>query len=117
MDEIKQEPTVSEQFDQKDIEDNKVMAAIGYIGILCLVPLLGGKNSPYCQFHGKQGLVLLIAWIAVFFLNVIPLLGWVLWYLASIILVIVSIIGIIKAYKGEKLELPVLADFAKKIKI
>jgi len=117
MDQQNQTHSSAPNFDVKDINENKVMAAIGYVGILCFVPLLGQKDSPYCQFHGRQGLVLLIVWVAAFFLNIIPLLGWILWYFASIILGIISIIGIIKAYKGEKWELPFLAEFARKIKI
>ncbi len=53
------EPTV----DQKDVEENKIMAVIAYFGILCLIPLLAKKDSPYAQFHAKQGLVLFITGI------------------------------------------------------
>jgi hypothetical protein len=44
----------------KDAEDNRVMAAIGYLGILFLVPLLVKKDSPFAQFHAKQGLALFV---------------------------------------------------------
>jgi len=104
-------------FDVKDIEDNKLVSALGYIGILCLLPLLLKKNSPYAQFHGKQGLVLFIAEIIVFFVNVIPFLGWLIWFVASIAILLMSIMGILKAWKGEAWELPILAGYAKKIKL
>ena len=54
----------------KQIDENKVIAAIGYFGILCLLPLILKKDSPFAQFHGKQGLVLLIAFVLLWGVNV-----------------------------------------------
>ena len=42
----------------KEIEDGKIWAFIGYWWILFLVPLLGKKDNKFALFHGKQGLVL-----------------------------------------------------------
>ena len=41
--------------DPREVEANKVLAAISYLGLLCLVPLFLKKSSPYVQFHAKQG--------------------------------------------------------------
>ncbi|EKD47008.1 MAG: hypothetical protein ACD_66C00259G0004, partial [uncultured bacterium] len=46
--------------DKKDIEDNKVLAALSYIFILCFVPLLLARDSKFAQYHAKQGLVLFV---------------------------------------------------------
>lgn len=46
-----------------DVESNKAMAVLSYLGILVLVPLLGAKNSPFARFHTNQGLILCIATI------------------------------------------------------
>ncbi len=97
-------------FDQKDIEDNKVVAAIGYLWILFLVPLLLKKESPFAQFHAKQGLVLCIAAIV---FSVIPFLGW----LANLALFVVAIMAIIKTLSGEAWEIPFVKDMVKKINI
>src|SRR3989339_630004 len=43
---------------EQDVEENKTVAALSYAWILCLVPLLGKRNSKFAQFHAKQGLVL-----------------------------------------------------------
>lgn len=48
-------------FDPGDIEQNKVMALLSYLGILVLVPLLAAKELRFARFHANQGLVLLIA--------------------------------------------------------
>jgi len=100
-----------------DVDENKLLAAIGYIGILCLVPLLGKKDSKFAQFHGKQGLVLCIAWVINFFVGLIPIIGWLVAFVGTIALLVLSILGIIKALAGEFWEMPYLAEYAKKINL
>lgn len=112
--------TNSEQpksMDPKDIVDNKLFAAIGYLGVFCLVPLFLKKDSPYAQFHGRQALVLFIAEIIVSFVNIIPFLGQLIWFFGSIVFLIVSVVGIIKAWQGECWEIPYISGYAKKISL
>lgn len=97
-------------FDQKDIADNKFIAALSYLGILFLVPLLVKKDSPFAQFHAKQGLVLCIAF---FVFSFIPFLGW----LVNLFLLVVVIIALIKTLSGEAWELPLVKDVVKKLNI
>ena len=104
-------------FDPKDIEKNKVLAAVGYLGILCFVPLLLAKDSKYAKFHGKQGLILFIAEVIVTFVNVLPLIGQVIWLIAFIYFIVMTITGIVKALNGEKWELPILGQYTDKINI
>jgi len=108
---------MSPDFDPRDIEENKVVAAIGYIFILCLVPLLGKKDSAFAQFHGKQALVLTIAWFMIFVVGIIPILGWLVFFFGSIILTVLSVMGIINALAGKYWEIPVVSEYAKKIKL
>jgi fumarate reductase subunit D len=103
--------------DPKDVADNKVVAALGYLGILCLIPLLVKKDSQYAQFHGKQGLVLFIAEVIISFINVIPVLGQLIWFFAVVGFIMVSVIGVLKTLKGEWWKIPVLYDYSKKINI
>lgn len=97
-------------FDQKDIADNKFIAALSYLGILFLVPLLVKKESPFAQFHAKQGLVLCIAF---FVFSFIPFLGW----MVNLFLLVVVIIALIKTLSGEAWELPFVKDVVKKLNI
>ena len=108
-----QEPTNT----NNDIEENKVIAAIGYLGILCLIPLLAKKDSAFAQYHGKQGLVLLIAWVAVNLLWMIPLLGWMLVPVGHFVAFILMIVGIVNAVNGDTKELPWIGQFAKHINL
>jgi len=97
-------------------QEERLFAAVGYLGILCLVPLLLKKNSAFCQFHGKQGLVLLIAWVALSFANIVPILGQLAWMIGSLIILILVIMGIVNALNGKMWEMPVLGKYAKMIK-
>lgn len=105
--------SVIHKSDKKDFEDNKFLAVVGYLGILCLIPLLAKKDSPYAQYHGKQGLVLCILWVITWLIGWFPLVGWAL----CIAAIILTIIGIQNAWSGKLEELPVIGKYAEKIKL
>lgn len=98
-----------------DIEKNKAMAIVGYIiPILFFIPLISdAKNSPFAKFHANQQLNLLLAAVIVNIVGgVIPFIGWfIILPLGSIFLIIVAIMGIINASKGEMKELPLIGSF------
>jgi len=95
------------------------MAVFAYLWILIIVPFLtDSKNDPFVKYHLKQGLVLIIFEVVGWFLNMvltwIPIIGslimW-LWWLASLVLVI---IGIINVVNGREKELPYIGQYAKR---
>lgn len=95
--------------DSKDVEENKIWAAISYIGILSIVVLLVKKDSAFAKFHAKQGAVLFVAG----FLSAIPVVGWAV----GIVVLILAVMGIINAASGKMWKLPVLGDLAAKINL
>ena len=103
--------------DMKDVEENKVMAILSYLGILCLIPLLAKKDSPFAQYHAKQGLVLLLIWLAIAVVAWVPVIGWAIGFFGPIILLILSILGIVNVVIGKMVEIPVVGQFAKQIKL
>jgi uncharacterized membrane protein len=112
--EVPQQPV--ETNDAKDVESNKAMAIIGYVlPILFFIPLVtDAKNSPFAKFHANQQLNLLLAAIAVNVVGtIIPILGWfIILPLGSLALIVIAIIGIINAAKGEKKALPLIGGFS-----
>ena len=104
-------------YTKEDIENNKFIAALSYFGLLVLIPLLAKRDSPYCQFHAKQGLVLLIAWVLLSFISVIPILGWIVGILGSIFLFVLFIIGLVNSLGGEAKELPAIGQFGDKFNL
>jgi len=101
----------------KKEEDNKIITILSYLWVLCLIPLLTKKSDEFVFFHAKQGLVLFIVEIVTTFVAYIPLLGWIIAPIASLIWLVLSIIGIINVLGGNKKELPILGKYADKIKI
>ncbi|MFA6027725.1 MAG: hypothetical protein WC752_02265 [Patescibacteria group bacterium] len=101
------ENKVEEKFDAKDVEENKAIACLSYIGILFLIPLLAKKESKFCQANAKQGMALFICEVI---LAIIPYLGW----LAELALIVVAIICIINTLQGKLWQIPGLYNLSKK---
>ena len=92
---------------------NVGMAVVAYI--IFFVPLLtDSKNDPFVKFHVKQGLVLLLGWVAGMIVSMIPVLGWILAPFIGIFFLILFIIGIINALGGKEKQLPLIGQFASK---
>jgi len=103
-------PAAAPGVDPADASSNKVMAVLAYLGILVLVPLLAAKESKFARFHTNQGLILLICSIVSFFIGKVPSIAFISWIL-NIAILILAIIGIINAVKGETKELPLVGKF------
>lgn len=97
-------------------QTEKFISAIGYLGVLCLVPLLLERNSAFARHHGKQGLTLLIAWMVLWIGNIIPVLGQIVWVIGSVVFIILIILGMVNAFAGRMWEMPVLGLYAKRFK-
>lgn len=117
MEEMKQEATMEQKtWDPKDVEANKAISVLSYIGILFLIPMLAKKDSAYAQFHAKQGLVLFIFGIIVGVVAIIPFIGWIIGFIAWIFILVCIIMGIVNALSGKAKELPLIGQFAKNFK-
>ncbi|MDE5994263.1 MAG: zinc-ribbon domain-containing protein [Oscillospiraceae bacterium] len=104
----------------QDTENNKAMAAISYLGVLALIPLFAAKESPFARFHCNQGLILLIANVALAILkqvnssliySISSILGGIVgigFNSVSICIWVFAMRGLIAALKGEKKELPLI---------
>jgi len=127
MPEEKKEPTSAKATEgkektasPKDVEENKVIAAIGYLGILFLVPLLAKKDSPFAQYHAKQGMVLFIAMIVAqlgWIIYWVPILGWLVAMIVYIFLFVCLIMGLVNALGGKMSPLPLFGKWGESIKI
>ncbi len=113
-----------QQFHPQDIENNKVMAVLAYLGVLVFVPMFAAKESKFAHYHVNQGLVLFIAEVAYAILyailsSILLAISWRLYVitriigLLSLVFLVLSILGIVNALNGKAKELPVIG----KIKI
>lgn len=89
---------------EEDIQANKGIAILSYIGIFFLIPMLARKDSAFCRYHANQGLVLFILEviinIATYFVSLVGILG--------IVTLVFAIMGIINCAKGQVKPLPLI---------
>jgi uncharacterized membrane protein len=104
--------------------DRTLMLVLSYLGILALIPLITKKEDPDIQWHAKNGLAITVAWVvfwiaytiiqyampssiacAMSAVGCVLSLGWL----------VVTIMAIMKALKGQRLRVPVVSDFADKM--
>src|SRR3989344_2121069 len=97
-------PLTPEQ--RADIEKNKDVAAMSYLWILSVAVLYARRDSPFIQYHARQGLWLFLVSIPVW---LIPVAGR---YLEFFVLA-GMIIGFINAAQGRMHDLPVIGQLAK----
>lgn len=105
----------TDKMDAKDIEENKVMGVLAYIGILVLIPIIAAPKSKFARFHSNQGLLLMIIEIVcgVLFglLGLIPTIGWIFYTvngLVDLCCLFLLVIGIINVSRGKARVLPII---------
>ncbi|MCL2109758.1 MAG: hypothetical protein FWH20_10485 [Oscillospiraceae bacterium] len=100
-------------FDPADIEANKGMALLSYVGILFVIPLFAIPQSKYARFHVNQGIILMLVWVALSVLNlpfqvISAFIHFNPFGFLYIIPFIYMVIGIINALSGKAAELPII---------
>ena len=71
-------PPLGKGYDGRDLtSEEKTYSAIGYFGVMCLLPLLARRDSEYCQHHARQGIIFALGFMileAITKIGIIP--GW-----------------------------------------
>lgn len=112
--------------DPNDVAQNRGISVLSYLGPLVFIPLFARKNSPYAQFHAKQGVTMFAFWVAAAILNsllglirvtrvgILTVYTTIPWYISilrygiSAFVTVLAIIGIVNAAKGQAKELPII---------
>lgn len=87
---------------------HKIMAALSYIGILVLIPLIFGRKVGFIEYHARQGVALLGLWVIGIFSFYIPFLPWAV----VIFILIESIVGIVHVFTHREKHLPIIGRAA-----
>ena len=123
----------TKEYEKKDIEENKGLAVLSYLGPLVLIPYLVDKKSKFVNYHKKQGLNLFVleaifGFIAYILTSIVQVskmctflnnvkfeCGQVVpWWinvpidLIELMFGVLSIVGLIYACQGKAKELPIL---------
>lgn len=108
-------------FDAEDTKNNKAVAALSYLFILFLVPLLLRRKSYFSRMHAKQGLAVFVLEIMIFVLSpllyAIPYLGAFFVWLFCFVSIILCVWGVERALNEKILVVPVLGRYFGRIKI
>ena len=86
---------------------NKLLAALSYVSILFLIPMLFAQKDEFARFHAKQGARLFICNAIGSILGSIFSIGWVI----NLLLIYLMIVGIINALNDKWEALPYIGKF------
>lgn len=97
-------------FDEKDIQDNKVMAGLSYL--LFFLPLIACPKSAFARYHANQALLLFIlSVVGSMVLGIIPVIGWLIMPLFYIFVMVLGIMGLLNGLGGKVKEIPVIGKY------
>ncbi len=107
-------PSSPQENDLTGLDTNNFLAALSYLGVLVIIPLLVARHNPYVVFHAKQGLVILVGYILAMFLVMwTSVFGNLLW----LVLLLASVAGLIQALRGKRWRMPGISALADKFNI
>ena len=101
---------------QSGLSDNAA-GALAYVTVIPAIIFLIAEpynKNPYIKFHAWQSIFLGIAAFVIGFINVIPILGQIIFLLGMLALFIAWVICLLKALKGERFKLPFIGNLAEK---
>jgi uncharacterized membrane protein len=92
-------------------EDEKLLAILAYVPVLCLLPFMRPDRSEFVSGHVRLGMTLFVIEIFALILRYLR----VIWDVVILLCIIGAIAGILHVVKGRNFSLPYLSDiFARK---
>lgn len=102
----------------KDVDQNRLVAALAWLWVLSAIILLVKKDSPFVQFHARQGFVVFLLSIVLWILfGIIGPFAWPLQQLLKFAVFLMIVAGFIQALRGRWWTLPVLGSLAPKVRL
>jgi uncharacterized membrane protein len=96
-------------YDPADIERNKAVSMLAYLGILFFLPLVVCPNSRFGRYHANQGLVLfLFSAVGNLAFRHLLFFGRFFGWIYGVLMLILLIVGMVNAYNGRAVPLPVI---------
>ncbi|SFH12545.1 DUF4870 domain-containing protein [Pedobacter insulae] len=102
---------------QNKIEEGKSIAIIAYltlIGLIIAFVMNNDKKNSFSTYHIRQSLGLMCTGFALFMVNFIPYLGWILSLSATFVLVALWLMGLLNALNGKEQPIPVVGNLYNK---
>ena len=93
-------------------EANKVMAIVACIPLVGLILLFVEKNDNFVRYMGAQFTILGVIQLLIGF---IPVIGWVIVPIMSLLMFVLIVVGMVKVSQGERFDIPMVSDWALKL--
>lgn len=94
-------------------ENVAALLSILFSPITSIIFFLIEKDSKFVKFHALQsGILALAFFILSFVLGLIPILGWIILFFLPLVVFVLYVIMLVKAYQGEWFELPFIGKIA-----
>lgn len=98
---------------QNDVESGKTTAIIAYItliGLIIAFVMNNDKKNEFAKFHIRQMLGIFLTGVVIGFVNIIPILGQIVFLVGMLFVFVMWIIGFIAAINGKTTTAPVLGE-------
>lgn len=98
--------------ENKEIQ-GKDIALISYltlIGLVIAFVMNNDKKYEFAKFHIRQSLGIFLSVIALSLINIIPLIGWMIWFVGVFFLLYIWIKGLMNAINGKEEVVPILGE-------
>lgn len=89
-------------------KDTAVIAHLTVIGLIIAIIMNSSNKTEFGSYHIRQALGLWLTYLAWGLLWIIPILGWIVAAVLSILMVVMWIVGLINALNGYQKPMPVL---------
>jgi len=100
-----------------DFGQDSLIVSLSYLGPLLIIPYMTKREGSFEIFHIKQGLVLFIAYIILWVFSGFFYFMWPIVQLIQLGLFVLSLVGIVNVLQRKEKELPIIGQFASKIKL
>ena len=114
---------IKEENLKKEQEDKKLFAFLAtFLSIIgFVIALIAKRKDKYVMYYAKQSLVIFIIGVVAGILgnliDWIPIIGMIIKFALGVLVFIVWLLSWIYALSGEQKEIPIVSDWAEKIKL
>ncbi len=103
-----QAPTEDPGLDQLTTLHERTIAALSYVSFLAIVPFYLKKDSEFCRFHGKQGMLIAIVFFLVQLFAILDIIADI----AILAQFIYFVLGGYAAVSGRWKKMPLIYDWS-----
>jgi uncharacterized membrane protein len=97
--------------------EDRTVAIVSYltiIGFIAAIVIHMNNKTRVGTFHLRQTLGLVVTGVAAGVCSVVPILGWIVWIVVTLGLVVLWLLGLLSALRGDMRPVPILGEHYQK---